>query len=364
MNARVRVAIFVITVLSLLRCGPKGGGEQGFPPVAVKTAVVEARTIRTTSEYVAQLRSRHSVDVQPQVEGYVRRISVRPGDRVAAGATLMQIDPSRQQQSVRSFEAARNARVAALRLAEQQHARAARLYKEGTISRQELDQNDAALAAARADVGSVDAQISAEQVQLRYYSITAPSAGIVGDVPVREGDLVTPATRLTTIDQNAALEAYVSIPLERAAELRAGIPVEILGNDDSVVAEGKIDFIAPRVSDTTQSVQVKVPIANAASTLRASQFTKARVVWSARQSPVVPTSAITRLGGQPFVFLAESGEKGMVAKQKPVELGELSGDVYEVRSGVKAGDRVITSGLQKLHEGAAVTEASAAPAGK
>jgi RND family efflux transporter MFP subunit len=364
MNARVRVAILVISSLSLLRCGPKGGGEQGFPPVTVKTAVVEPRTIRTTSEYVAQLRSRHSVDVQAQVEGYVRHISVRPGDRVAAGATLMQIDPSRQVQSVRSFEAARSARVAALRLAEQQHARAARLYKEGTIAKQELDQNEAALAAARADVANVDAQISAERVQLRYYSITAPAAGIVGDVPVREGDLVTPATPLTTVDQNSALEAYVSIPLERAAELRTGIPVEILGDNDSVLAEGKIDFIAPRVSDTTQSIQVKVPIANAAANLRASQFTKARVVWSARQSPVVPTSAITRYGGQPFVFVAESSDKGMLAKQRPVELGELSGDVYEVRSGVKAGDRVIVSGIQKLHDGAPVAEASAAPAGK
>jgi RND family efflux transporter MFP subunit len=366
MNACVRVAILVTSSLTLFSCGPKGGGEQGgaFPPVAVKTAAVANQTIRTTSEYVAQLRSRHSVDVQPQVDGYVRRIAVRPGDRVSAGAVLMQIDPAKQTQSVRGLEAARNARVAALRLAEQQQLRAARLFKEGTIARQDLDQADAALASAKADVANFDAQISAETVQLRYYSITAPSAGIVGDIPVRVGDSVTSATRLTTIDQNSSLEAWVSIPIERASAAHAGLPVEILAEDDSVLAEGKIDFIAPRVTDATQSVEVKIPIANADSHLRASQFTRARVVWSARQSPVVPTTAITRLGGKPFIFVAEGGDKGLAAKQKPVELGELSGDVYEVLSGVKAGDRVIVSGIQKLRDGAPVAEETAAPAGK
>lgn len=372
MHARLQV-LLILPALFLAACGGKsaaGPGGGAFPPTTVNIGVVKAQTIRNTSEYVAQVRSRRSVDVQPQVEGFVRRIAVKPGDHVGAGALLMQIDPAKQQQAVNNVEAARSSRVAALRLAQQEKSRSEGLYKAGVSSRQDLDHASAALAAAQSDVAGLDAQISGEKVQLRYYDVTAPGAGVVGDIPVRVGDLVTPATRLTTVDQNAALEAYVSVPLQRAAELRPGLDVELLATDsDAVVATGKIDFIAPRVNDATQSVQAKAPISNATANLRSSQFTNARIVWSAREAPVVPATAVMRLGGQPFVFVAEGDGKSMVAKQRSVELGELSGDVYEVKSGVRNGDRVITSGIQKLRDGAPIapemppaTAAAGAPA--
>jgi RND family efflux transporter MFP subunit len=212
-------------------------------------------------------------------------------------------------------------------------------------------------------VNSLDAQVAGERVQLRYYAVTAPAAGVIGDIPARVGDLVTPATRVTTIDQNASLEAYLSVPLQRAAELRPGLDVELLANDsDTVIATGKIDFIAPRVSDATQAVLVKAPIGNTTANLRSSQFTNARIVWSARDVPVVPATSVLRLGGQPFVFVAEGDGKSMVAKQRSVELGELSGNVYELKSGVKLGERVVTSGVQKLRDGAPIAPEAAAPA--
>ena len=349
----------VVSLFLLAACGggknPEAAGGGAMPPTTVNMAIVRQQTVRSTSEYVAQVRSRRSIDVQPQVEGYVRRIAVRPGDRVGRGALLMQIDPARQQQSVANIEAARGSRLAALQLAQQEKARVEGLYKAGVSSKQELDRASAALAAAQSDVTSLDAQVAGERVQLRYYDVTAPDAGLVGDIPVRVGDLVTPATRVTTIDQNAALEAYLSVPIQRATDLHPGLDVELLGNDsDSVVATGKIDFIAPRVSDATQSVVVKAPIANATANLRASQFTNARVIWSAREVPVVPATSVMRLGGQSFVFVVEGDAKSLVAKQRSVEIGELSGDVYEVKSGVKAGERVVTSGVQKLRDGAPV----------
>jgi RND family efflux transporter MFP subunit len=355
-----------VSLTLLAACGggknAEGPGGGGMPPTTVNLGVVKAQTVRTTSEYVAQVRSRRSIDVQPQVEGYVRRIAVRPGDRVSRGALLMQIDPARQQQSVANIEAARGSRVAALRLAEQEKSRIEGLYKAGVSSRQELDRANAALAAAQSDVNSLDAQVAGERVQLRYYDVTAPEGGVVGDIPARTGDLVTPATRLTTIDQNAALEAYISVPLQRAAELRPGLDVELLANDgDAVVATGKIDFIAPRVSDATQAVVVKAPIGNATANLRSSQFTNARIIWNAREVPVVPATAVMRLGGQPFVFVAEGDGKSMVAKQRSVELGELTVDVYEVKSGVRTGERVVTSGVQKLRDGAPIAPEAPAP---
>jgi RND family efflux transporter MFP subunit len=356
MNVRSHIALTAFGALALLAaCGGKEGGPGGgaFPPTTVNLALVERRPIRSTSEYVAQVKSRRSVDVQPQVEGYVRRIAVHPGDHVAKGALLMHIDPAKQLQSVRSSEASRASKVASLRLAREQKTRGERLYSIGVISKEQLDQLTASAAAAEAEVANVDAQVAGEKVQLRYYDVTAPEAGVVGDVPVREGDMVTPSTRLTSLDQNAGLEAYINVPIERASQLQRGLDVELL-DGDKVVASGKIDFIAPRVSDATQSVLVKVPVASNTAQLRTSQFTNARIIWSSREAPVVPTSAVLRLGGSPFIFVAESDGKQILAKQKSVELGELSGDVYEVKSGVSAGDRIVTSGIQKLHDGAPV----------
>jgi RND family efflux transporter MFP subunit len=358
---RTRLVVPLLISLVVVGCGGGAGQpEGGFPPTAVQTAIVQSQEVRASSEYVAQIRSRNSIDVQPQIDGHVTKIFVRPGDRVSASARLMQIDPQRQLQTVRGSEASRNARVAALRLAEQQKARAEGLFRSGVMSRQEYDQAESALSAAQADVANVDAQVSADKVQLRYYDIVAPAAGIVGDIPVREGDLVSPSTRLTTLDQNAGLEAYIPVPIERASALHPGLDVELLDESGNLVERGKIDFIAPRASEATQSLLVKAPVANGAK-LRTSQFTRARIIWSAHAAPVVPTTAVVRFGGQAFVFVVESDGKQLVAHQKPVELGELTDGMYELRSGVKEGQKVVVSGTQKLRDGAPVQPESATP---
>ncbi|MEO8215754.1 MAG: efflux RND transporter periplasmic adaptor subunit [Acidobacteriota bacterium] len=357
---------FLCVALLPVRCGkggPEGPGAGGFPPMVVRVAPVQMQPVRVTSEYVAQIKSRRSVDIQPQIEGHVARIYVHAGQHVSASQQLMQIDPARQQQAVRGSQASRSAAEAALKLARQQRTRIDGLYKSGVVSKQELDQADANLSSAQAQVNSLDSEVSAQRVELRYYNITAPSAGIIGDIPAREGDLVTPSTVLTTLDQNSALEAYISVPIEKAPLLHNGVQVEILDDNEEVVATGAINFISPRVSDATQSILAKAEITTGSEHLRPSQFSRARVIWSVRQSPVVPTTAVTRLGGKPFVFVAADAGKGLIVHQTPVELGELSGDTYEITSGIKAGETVVVAGLQKLRDGAPVQPEADKPAG-
>ena len=359
-------AMVVSVALLPLACGKgdsAGPGAGGFPPVMIRMAPVQIQPVRVMSEYVAQIKSRRSVDIQPQIDGHVAKIFVRAGQHVNASQALMQIDPAHQQQAVRGSQASRSAAVAALRLAEQQRARIQGLYKSGVVSKQDLDQADATLASARAQVNNLDSEVAAQKVELRYYNIVAPSSGVIGDIPVREGDLVTPSTVLTTLDQNAALEAYISVPIEKAPELRSGLQVEILDDKDAVIATGAINFISPRVSDTTQSILAKAAITSGVEHLRPSQFARARVIWQVRQSPVVPVSAVTRLGGKPFVFVTSNEGKGLVAHQKPVELGVLSGDIYEITSGLAAGETVAVAGLQKLRDGAPVQPEPDKPAG-
>jgi RND family efflux transporter MFP subunit len=165
---------------------------------------------------------------------------------------------------------------------------------------------------------------------------------------------VTTATTITTIDDNSRLEADIQIPLDRTPDLRVGLPVQMLDAEGKAIASNPITFVAPRVDERTQTVLVKSALREAPPAMRTQQFARARIIW--RQSPglTIPLTAVTRINGLYFCFVAEQSENGLVARQRPIEVGELIGNEYVVHSGLKPGDRLITSGLQKIGDGAPV----------
>lgn len=348
---------FTVPVLALAMAGLgcRAAPPQAPPAMPVKIQVAKSVAVDDSSEYVATLKSRGSAAIMPQVEGHITKIFIRSGARVAGGEPLMQIDPAKQQATVNTQQDTRAAKVAALQYAKQQYDRVQGLKSSGVVSQQELDQAKSALDAAQADLNSVESQVREQQAELRYYRVTAPAAGIVGDIPVRVGDRVTVGTLLTTVDSPGIMEAYISVPVERAAQLKAGLPVRILDSTGSVLAESHITFVSPQVDDQTQTVLVKAGIANATGTLRPAQFIRARVVWGTRDGPVVPVLAVSRISGQYFAFVAEQEKDGLVARQRPVKVGEIVGNDYVVLEGIKEGDRVIVSGTQFLRDGVPVS---------
>ncbi len=331
---------------------PHAGGPQGMP---VKVLEAKALPVDDTSEYVATLKSRDSAVIMPQVEGQITQIFVHSGERVEAGTPLIEIDPLKQQATVKSQESARAAQQANLVLAKQQYERTQGLASAGVVSKQELDQAKSALDAAQAQMDSLDSQVREQEVQLHYYKVVALRSGIVGDIPVHVGDRVATTTVLTTIDQPGSLEAYVYVPIEHAAQLKMNLPVQIIDADGKVLADSRISFISPQVDNTTQTVLVKARIANGNDALRQSQFIRARVVWGTHKNPEVPILAVSRLGGQYFAFVAEPQNGGsFVARQKPLTIGQTVGNNYEVQDGIKTGDKIIVSGTQFLLDGAPV----------
>ena len=325
-----------------------------MPPTDVKTITLATRPVARTSEFIATIRSLQSTTIQPQVEGFVRRIFVRSGDRVRAGQSLVQIDPEKQQASVTTWESTRAAREADVAYAKQQLDRMQTLHSAGAVSRAELEQAETAYKTAQAQLNAIQSQIRESQVELQYYRVTAPMSGVVGDIPIREGDRVTPSTLITTIDAGQGLEVYVNVPLERAVDLRTGLPLELLDSNGEVVATNPITFVAPRADDATQSVLVKATLRKAPPTLRVMQYVRARIVWSTEPALAVPVVAVNRVSGQYFVFVAEQGQQGFVARQKPVTVGQVVGEDYVVHNGLRAGERVIVSNIQKIGDGAPV----------
>lgn len=336
-----------------------GGGQsaaapQAPPPTPVKVAVVQPAPLADASEYVSTLKSLSSTTINPQVEGYITRIYVKSGDRVQTGSPLIQIDPRRQQASVTSQDAARAAQEANVAFAQQQLGRARELFKVGANSKQELEQAETNLNTAQAQLESLKAQVSEGRVTLQYYQVLAPTAGIVGDIPVRVGQRVGTDTQLTTVDQNRNLEAYISVPIERARDLKMGLPVELLDTAGKKLADTAVTFISPRVDDQTQTVLAKAIVKGENPALRSLQQVRARVIFKTQQGLVVPVVSVIRINGKHFVYVAEEKDGKVTARQRPVDLGQIVKDDYTVLGGLKANERVVVSGVQKLGDGAPI----------
>jgi RND family efflux transporter MFP subunit len=349
-----------VLVASAITLGCSGDGAQNAHaggPGAMPVKVLEAKAVPVddASEYVATVKSRDSAVIMPQVEGQVTQIFVHSGEAVAANTPLIEIDPLKQQATVKSQESARAAQEANLVWAKKQYDRAVGLSSAGVVSKQDLEQAKATLDAAQAQMDALDANVHEQEVQLHYYKVVAQRAGVVGDIPVRVGDRVTNTTVLTTVDQPGSLEAYVYVPIEHSAQLKMNLPVQVLDGEGNILANSRISFISPQVDNTTQTVLVKAKIVNGNEALRQSQFVRARIVWGAHRNPEVPILAVSRLGGQYFAFVAEPQNGGsFVARQKPLTIGQTVGNDYEVEGGIKAGDKVIISGTQFLRDGAPV----------
>jgi RND family efflux transporter MFP subunit len=335
-----------------------GGGPPAAPPapppVPVTLATLQPTQVDDATEYVATVKSLRSTPVRPQIEGIITRIDVTSGQRVSAGARLLRVDAQRQQATVASQEATRAALDADLALARTELARTQSLVKGGAVSQQELDQAEARVKRLEAQLGALQAQVREARVQLQYFDVVAPVAGIVGDVPVRVGNRVTPADVLTTIDENASLEVQVNVPLERARDLKRGLALQILDTAGGTLAATTVSFIAPSVDPATQTVLVKGTLAGAASGLRSLQYVRARVIWQRRAALVVPVVAVQRINGQYFVFVAEEQSGKLVARQRAVSLGAISGNNYIVGKGLEPGQRVVAAGAQKLLDGAPI----------
>jgi RND family efflux transporter MFP subunit len=330
-----------------------GGGMQAMP---VQVTVAKLQKIPESTEYLSILKSRHSATINPQVEGQITKIFVKSGDRVTAGTPLLQIDPLKQQATLSSQDASRVAQEANLRYAKVQLDRQKRLFEAGVVSKQELDNAQTNFDAAQAQLKSLEQQVAQQQVELHYYTVAAPSGGIVGDVPVRVGDRVAVTTLLTTVDEPGAVEAYIYVPADKARSLKMGVPVHLIDAAGHDIADSKITFISPQVDTDTQTVLAKATVDNPQGTLRIAQQVRAQVIWGSHDGTVIPILAVTRINGEFFAFLAVKEGNGTVARQKLLKVGDTIGNDYAVLDGIKPGDHIIVSGLQFLRDGAPVME--------
>ncbi len=394
-------AAFLLTVLtSGCGSGNPPAGASGPPPLPVRVQAVDSGNVEESSEFVGTLEASDVVDLKPQIEGRIVQIYADEGEDVAVGTPIIQLRPDRNQAEVNSaianvssIRAALNTAEAELRAAQSERVsvaadvelaqadfeRASYLAAEGAQSEQERDRArrdlDAATAslraaedrvtAARAQVNQqrsaveqAQSQVNVAQEDLQYNRIESPINGIIGDITVKVGDYVDIGQSLTTIVQNSALDLLIPVPSTRISALRTGLPVELTDpQEETPLAVGRISFVSPTVDTNAQAVLAKATFTNNGS-LRNGQFVRARIIWDEQPGLLVPTVAISRIGGQTFVFVVEDDtaneEPLTIARQRPVQLGSIQGDSYEVLDGIESGDRIIVSNILKLQDGVPV----------
>ncbi len=402
MLQRQGFASFLIGSTLLLGLGGCGGGQaEAPPPPKVKVATVQPGMLVDTGTYNTQLQSRRAINLSPQVSGRIVQILVNSGVNVPQGAPLIQIDPSEQTAAVasqfatiqaaqatvetsraelRALEAQRRANLATLEFNRLQAERYTALFEQGAVSKEQAQSYILSYRTAQADLQATDADIRAQQatiienekvlqqaqantqqqaVLLNWFTVNAPFAGNVGNIGPRIGDYVTPQTNLLTLTENQPLEVYINVPIERSPDLRIGLPVELINTTGDAIGRSQVFFIDTTTNNNTQTILVKALYDNSDNRLRANQQVQARIIWDQKPGILVPTSAVSNLAGQNFVFVAEPGQEGKtVAKQVPIKVGAIQGNSYQVLDGLKANQKIITSGIQRIRDGEPITPES------
>lgn len=387
---------YLIALVGLCLASCSGTPPQaGVRPLSVPISTVEPGTVTDSSDYVANLQSRQSITLQPRINGYVNEIYVKAGDSVQAGTPILRIDSNQQQAAVQQASAAlatsqaelqsakatlnqliasQESFVSSVEFNQTEFNRFSKLVQEGASTKQRLDeasnslrnsksqleQAKAQIMAQRANVNSAErriqqssASVTQAQVQLDFYTVNAPFAGTIGTLPIKVGDIVSSTTELTTITQNQLLEVQIAVPVEKAPRLRMGMTMQLLNEQDQPITDGNVSFISPSINQQSQSVLVKANFNNDRNQLRVNQFVRARLVWDSKPGILIPTTSISRLGGQDFIFVAETkGKDGqLIATQKTITLGRITGNKQEVLKGLEVNDKIVVSGLARLRDG-------------
>lgn len=311
--------------------------QGGSAPLRVETIAPETVTFADAVIAVGTAHARQAVDLVPESGGRIRRIAFRPGDLVAAGAVLVELDDRAEQADLKAAEAT---------LAEAQAAfdRLESLNRTGNAS-------DAAFQTARAALLRAEAERDRALVALEDRILRAPFAGVVGLSDLVEGQVIDTATPVTTLDDLAVIEVDFSVPETLLPRLERGQRVELTSAAwPGRIFQGTISRIDSRVDAATRSLALRAEIPNDDRALAGGMFLQVRLVLGERRRPAVPENALSVEGDRTLVMIAD----GATARQVDIVTGQQQEGLVEVVSGLASSAQVIVTNLHRLTDGAAI----------
>ena len=378
MRSAIAAAVACVLVVG---CQTKPQVAQ-LPPPEVGVSPVVERNVTDFFETTGRTSAVDSVDIRARVAGYLVKVNFKDGDQVQQGDVLFEIDPRPfdAQQLQAEGELARW--EAQKKKAEADLARNQRLLPTGAASQKELDSAIAAKGTADAEITSARGRLDQAKLNVEFAKVTAPVKGRLSKANVTVGNLVEASTLLTTLVSTEPMWMYFDIDERTVLQYRANyraahqgeevkdarelaVPVEIgLANDEGYSLKGKMDFVDNRVDPATGTMLARAVFDNADRHLTPGLFVRVRLpLGDPQHSLLVNERAIGTDQGTKYVLVVNDQS---VVEFRPVKLGPLSDGQRVIREGVKAGERVITAGIQRARPGITVKpqQASAAGAGE
>ena len=359
--------IFVLAIASgiIYSCNTSSGNP-GYAPSLQTLPVVELGTRPTTlyDEYSASLEGTRDIEIRPQVEGYLDRIFIDEGAYVKAGQPLFKVNDRIYVEELNNAKAALSAARANQANAQINVSRLTPLVQNNVVSDVQLKTAQASYDAASANVVQSEAMVRRAQTNLGYTLIKAPTNGYVGRIPLKSGSLVGMNTTepLTVLSEIKDIYAYFSLseasfikfknqyPGNSIQEkLKAFPAVELVLADNSIYNnKGKVETISGQFNNSTGSISLRASFPNAGGLLRSGNTGRVRVPRAFSEALLVPQEATFELQDKVFVFLLSDSNK---VASVPITVAGNSGNFYVVENGLKAGDKIVYSGLDRLREG-------------
>ena len=365
-------AALIASTLALAACSSKDAAPAQAAPTPVTVVTLKSEPVTLTRELAGRAEASQQAEVRPQVSGIVERLLFTEGGSVRAGQPLYQLDQTAYRADAGSAQAAVARAQTALANARQKAERTAELARTQMVSRQDNDNAQAALRQAQAELRAAQAGLQGANVPLGFTRVSAPISGRIGRSSVTRGALVTAsqATPLAVIQTLDPMYVEVSQSsaelLQLRREIAAGslqgtdeVPVNITLEDGSAYPQqGKLSFAEAMVDPATGAVALRVVVPNPDQLLLPGMFVRATIANARRQDAILaPQQGITRNAKGDATAMVV-GADGKVA-QREVVVSRAIGNKWLVESGLKAGDKLIIEGLQKIAPGAPVNATEA-----
>lgn len=313
------------------------------PPVPVTAVTVEPVTWEPGIDAVGTALSAQGVDLAIESGGLVRDVRFKANDTVERDQVLLQIDDDSERASLTAAQAG-------LTVAEAEASRARTLSERGVGAASTVESTTAQVESARAQVAQVQTALDAKK-------LSAPFAGVIGIPRVEVGQYVTPGTIYATLQDLTRMRVDFAVPEQQISNLTMGGAVSVTSEVGGFSAEGRIIGIEPRVDPNSRLVSVRAEVENPTGQLVPGQFLRVRILLPAEQGVVaVPQTAVSSslYGDSIYVIRAGEAADELKVEQVFVTLGRRSGAQIEVVKGLAAGDRIVTSGQNRLTNGAKV----------
>lgn len=359
LNSAKTVGTSLIAGVAVVPASCGGGQQQQQMPVPqIATMTVEYGNSELESAYPVTIKGRTDIAIRPQVSGFITKVHVDEGQQVRKGQVLFTLDQVQYQAAVDAAQAAIRVAESAVNTAQLTADNKRRLYDKNIISEYEWQMADNQLKQAKAQLASANAQLVTAQKNLAYTVVTAPSDGVIGSIPNREGSLASPSSMepLTTVSDNSEVYAYFSLNEKDilgmtdngARSLNSSVdampPVSLrLANGEIYPEKGKVATVSGVIDNTTGAATVRALFNNPSGMLRSGSTGSVLIPNSFEKVIIIPQSATSELQNIRFAYVVNDSNK-IVAT--PIQVSPISdGKNFIVVSGLEVGQRIAVEGV-------------------